>query len=76
MAPRRTAPADRRPKAALRRIRLNRRERMTITIKHRGGAESWWELRARGNVYRRPGHTCIEDIFTDIYDGVPGSPSS
>lgn len=49
-----------------------RRERLTITVSHRGGAESWWELRARGRVWRRPGWMALEDVLADIYDGYRG----
>lgn len=56
--------------------RWNRRERLTITVHSRGGPEAWWELRARGRVWRRPGHHCLEDVLGDIFDGEGGQPST
>jgi hypothetical protein len=49
-----------------------RREALTITVHHRGGAESWWEIRARGRVWRRPGHHALEDVLGDVYAGRGG----
>lgn len=42
------------------------RKPLQVTIVHRGGPESWWELRARGAVVRRPGWTCLDDVLREI----------
>lgn len=42
------------------------REPLTITVKFRGGAEAWWEIRARGRTFRRPGHVAIHDLMREI----------
>lgn len=39
------------------------REPLTITVTYRGGAECWYEIRARGTTIRRPGHVAIHDLF-------------
>lgn len=44
----------------------NMREPITIRIRYRGGAEAWWEIEARGQTLRRPGHVAIHDLFREI----------
>lgn len=43
-----------------------RRKPMTLTIKWRGGAECWYEIRARGRTIRRPGCVALDDIMADL----------
>ena len=62
------ASTDSRPKgvpAALR-ARRDPRRPLTVTIVYRGGAEAWWELRARGMVVRRPGHVSLHDALSAL----------
>jgi len=49
--------------------RRSKRESLTITVKNRGGPEDWWEIRARGRVWRRPGYTALSDLLGQVYDG-------
>ena len=44
----------------------NPREPLTITVVYRGGSEAWYEIKARGRTYRRPGYLAIHDVFKDI----------
>lgn len=39
------------------------RKPLSVTIVYRGGAEAWWELRARGIVLRRPGHVALDEVL-------------
>lgn len=39
---------------------------LTLSISHRGGPESWWEVHCRGAIVRRPGYTTLDDIMRDI----------
>ena len=53
-----------------------RRRNLTVVIRHRGGAESWWEIKARGRVWRLPGHLCLEDAFAQVLGETGRPPSS
>lgn len=44
----------------------NDRIPLTVVVKYRGGAEAYWELRARGRVYRLPGHMYLHDAMTVV----------
>lgn len=57
-----TVPRQGRPVQAL--AQRDPRKPLSITISYRGGAESWWELRARGVVLRRPGSVCLDDVLS------------
>jgi hypothetical protein len=46
----------------------NRRKPLQVVVTYRGGAECWWELRARGKVVRVPGALAIEDVLSQ-FDG-------
>jgi hypothetical protein len=46
--------------------RRDPRDKQTIVISYRGGAEAWVEIQARGTVWRYPGHVAIVDILRDI----------
>lgn len=63
------APTGTPPQASSKRpsTRWPRRDKLTLTIVHRGGSESWYEVRARGVTWRFPGHRCIEDVMAQIY---------
>lgn len=41
---------------------------------YRGGSEMWWQLEARGRVWRRDGAIALHDVLQDIFDGVNGQP--
>lgn len=66
-------PADSGPKAHLRALqRLRRTETVTLSVRFRGGSELWWEIRARGRVWRRPGHLALHDVLVELYEGTGG----
>lgn len=44
----------------------NPRDPLTLTIRYRGGAEAWYEIRARGSVGRIEGHICLHDVMMAI----------
>jgi hypothetical protein len=46
--------------------RRDTRKPLSITIVHRGGAEDWWELRARGRIVRRPGWVALTDVLREF----------
>lgn len=39
---------------------------LTVTIVHRGGAESWWLIKARGRSGVFPGHRCLDDVMAEV----------
>jgi hypothetical protein len=39
----------------------------TLVVKYRGGAEAWWEIKARGRIYRMPGWVALHDAMVSIY---------
>lgn len=43
--------------------RRNARDALTLTIRYRGGAEAWWEVKARGQTWRFPGYYAIHDVM-------------
>lgn len=49
--------------------RRNPRERLMVTVRHRGGPESWWEVEARGRTVRMPGWRSIDELFMEINEG-------
>lgn len=46
--------------------RRNPREPLTVIVRFRGGAECWWELTARGQVWRAPGYVSLHDVMSRI----------
>lgn len=46
--------------------RRDPRKPITVSIKLRGGAEAWVEVKGRGSVGRYTGHTPILDVVKDI----------
>lgn len=47
--------------------RYPRTEQVRITVEYRGGAESWWLLKARGTQEVFPGHRALEDVLSRVY---------
>lgn len=45
---------------------LDRRRYVTLRIKWRGGAESWWLVDARGRSVPVPGWICLEDLMISL----------
>jgi len=70
---RRAAPGSTSPEAASKPSQRSLREPVTITVHYRGGSEAWWELKARGRTWRRPGSLCLHDVLADIYAGARSS---
>ena len=69
-----TGPRDSRPKGVLPPLsRSAMREPLTITTRLRGGPELWWELRARGRVFRVPGSLALHDVMEWIHSGQGGT---
>lgn len=46
--------------------RRNGSARLTLTISHKGGSESWWLIEARGRTATFPGHRCLDDVMAEI----------
>lgn len=44
----------------------NPREPLTITVTYRGGPECWWEIKARGVTFRRPGYVALHDLLSEV----------
>jgi len=44
----------------------NPRERLTVTIRYRAGAEAWWLIEGRGTVQAFPGHLSLHDVFSAL----------
>lgn len=51
--------------------RRDSRTPLTLTIRYRGGPEAWWEVKARGRTWRRPGWIALQDLMTEILEGRP-----
>jgi len=49
--------------------RRNPREKLTLTIHYRGGAECWYEVVARGKRGRFPGYIALHDAIREINEG-------
>lgn len=47
--------------------RRNRREPLTLSVSFRGGPECWWEIKARGRTWRRPGSLALHDVLSQLY---------
>jgi hypothetical protein len=43
-----------------------RHRKLSLTISHRGGAESWWLVEARGSHGAFPGHLCLDDVMAVV----------
>lgn len=48
-----------------------RRQKITITVRSRGGPECWYEVEARGSKGRIEGFHCLHDLMTLIYNDGP-----
>lgn len=46
--------------------RRNGSTALTLTIVHRGGAESWWLVKARGRHRAFPGHWALDDVMAVV----------
>lgn len=67
------AQAARRPKGVSSALEpWDKRSPLHIEVTYRGGAEAWWQLKARGRVWRRPGHLMLDDVLRSVFDGVGG----
>lgn len=60
------APSDTAPQGPPSLKEWPRRSPLTLTIVYRGGSEAWWEIKARGQTFRVPGHTCLHDVLERI----------
>jgi hypothetical protein len=47
--------------------RWPRARSLTITVSYRGGAESWWLVKARGSQGVFPGHAQLEDVMAAVF---------
>lgn len=67
--------AKRRPKGSSGPLlrRRDPKEALSMRVTYRGGAEAWWKIEARGEVYIAPGHLCLHDVMMSINDGNPGA---
>lgn len=43
---------------------------LSLSVRWLGGSEEWFEIRARGHVYKRPGWTCLSDVMHELYNDV------
>lgn len=66
------APRKPSPEAAARRklAPWSRRDRLTVVVTYRGGAECWYEVKARGCVWCFPGWLDIETVMACVYNDV------
>lgn len=46
-----------------------RRERITLTVHYRGGAECWYQVEARGSMGRFHGATSLHDVMEEVSQG-------
>lgn len=54
-------------KALLRRLRQREmRKPLEISVRYRGGPECWWEIVARGRVWRFPGYVSLHDALAHV----------
>lgn len=63
--------SSRQPKAAHRWFKRpvwNGREKLTLTVTYRGGAEAWYEIHSRGCMGRFPGYVSLHDVMREIYN--------
>lgn len=45
-----------------------RREKLTVTVRYRGGSQAWYEVRARGSMGRFPGDRALDDVMSEVYN--------
>ena len=67
-----SAPQAKRAAGSSRWSKLTRRrpeERLTITVKYRGGSECWYHIQARGSHGAFPGVMALHDVMREINDG-------
>jgi len=46
--------------------RRNRADRLTLTLRYKGGGEAWWLVEARGRTAAFPGHMALHDVMAEI----------
>jgi hypothetical protein len=46
---------------------LPRRTPATISVKYRGGAECFWEVKYGGRTVRVPGHLQFHDVMRELF---------
>lgn len=49
--------------------RRDPKDRLTITIKYRGGSEAWYHIEARGRGGAFPGVMALHDVMREINEG-------
>lgn len=47
----------------------NRRKRLTIEVLYTGGAEGWFDIKARGSSGRIPGDRALVDVMQEVWNG-------
>lgn len=62
-----TTPRGAKRSSFMRLPRSERRRPVTLTVVYRGGAESWWLVKARGSHQVFPGHASIEDVMARVH---------
>lgn len=50
---------------------LEPRDPLTITVRYLGGSEAWLEIKARGEVFKCPGHRAALDLMTQLWNRQP-----
>ncbi len=45
-----------------------RHRKLTLTISHRGGPESWWLIESRGSHGAVPGHLSLDDVMALVHN--------
>lgn len=43
-----------------------RQKALTMTVRYRGGAETWFEIRCRGGIFRTPGMYSFYDVMREL----------
>lgn len=56
--------------------RRNAKDKLTVTITYRGGAEAWYLVEARGRSGVFPGVAALHDVMEEIYCSYRSSPRS
>lgn len=51
--------------------RRSARDPLTLTVRYRGGAEAWWEVKARGRSWRFPGYLAFHDVMAEVLNLEP-----
>lgn len=63
-------PDEERSQSSFRRLPWARQtDPINCTIEFRGGPQCWWEIRARGAIYRVTGDLALHDVMSGILSG-------